>query len=193
MPGKKEIEIKFWVKDSRQLSAQARSAGFHLVTKATHETNTLYDLPGNPVRRRGELLRIRRYGKQWVLTHKAKALPGRHKSRMETEITMKDGDKMHAILTALGFKPVFRYEKFRSEWKDAHGHLVMDRTPMGNLAELEGPSAWIDRTAKVLRVCRKDYITKSYAALFADWKKKSRSTASEMTFAEVRRYPPRLP
>ena len=47
--------------------------------------NTLYDLPGQTLRKRGELLRLRKYGEQWVLTHKSKGKAGRHKTRVELE------------------------------------------------------------------------------------------------------------
>jgi inorganic triphosphatase YgiF len=57
-----EIEIKFRVADSRALTRKLRDAGFRLVTKRTHEMNTLYDLPGDVLRNRRELLRIRKYG-----------------------------------------------------------------------------------------------------------------------------------
>ncbi len=189
MSSANEVEIKFWVSDPQALAKQARAAHLRLVTRATHETNTLYDLPGNPLRRRGEVLRLRRYGRQWLLTHKAKAVSGRHKSRIETQTAVEDGPGMHAILNGLGFKPVFRYEKFRSEWTDGKGQLVIDRTPVGNLAELEGPPAWIDRTAKILGIGRKDYVTKSYSEVFNDWKKKTRSRAPDMTFEDVRKHP----
>ena len=42
----KEIEIKFRVDDVRALARRLRSAGFRQVTRRTHESNTLYDLPG---------------------------------------------------------------------------------------------------------------------------------------------------
>ena len=44
----------------------------------------------------------------------------------------------HAILTALGFRPSFRYEKYRAEWTDGSGEVVIDRTPIGDLAEIAG-------------------------------------------------------
>ena len=47
--------------------------GFRCVTPSTHEVNTLYDLPGQKLRRKGELLRLRQYGDTWRLTHKARA------------------------------------------------------------------------------------------------------------------------
>ena len=56
--------------------------------------------------------------------------------------------RWNAILRALGFAPTFRYEKFRAEWSDGKGHVVVDETPIGNFGEIEGPSRWIDRTAQ---------------------------------------------
>ncbi|MGH9557047.1 MAG: class IV adenylate cyclase, partial [Terriglobales bacterium] len=112
----REVEIKFFVADLKALERKLRAAGFRRITPRTHEMNTLYDLPGIPLRQRGELLRVRRYGKQWTFTHKAVARAGRHKSRSETETVVADGARLNGILRALGFQPTFRYEKFRSQW-----------------------------------------------------------------------------
>src|SRR5882672_5114172 len=102
MASNKEIEIKFQADDLRELTRRLRADGFRQITPRTHEMNTLYDLPGQPLRRRGELLRLRRYGKEWLLTHKAKSTDGRHKTREETETKVNDGKEMDAILRALG-------------------------------------------------------------------------------------------
>lgn len=185
MASPKEIEIKFQLVDGRGIVRRLRAAGFRLVTPRTHEMNTLYDLPGTPLRKRGELLRLRKYGSKWVLTHKAKGKVGRHKSRVETQTEVADGVLLDSILHALGFKATFRYEKFRAEWSDDRGHVVLDQTPIGSLGEIEGPSRWIDRTARALQISPSDYITKSYAELFLDWKKKTKNKARDMTFAQV--------
>ena len=66
-----EIEIKFRIEDLRDLNRRLRASGFRRITPRTHEMNALYDLPGQPLRKRGELLRLREYGKEWVLTHKS--------------------------------------------------------------------------------------------------------------------------
>ena len=183
----REIEIKFQVKDLRGLARKLRSAGFRLVTRRTHEMNTLYDLPGEVLRKRKELLRLRKYGSDWTLTHKSGGKEGRHSSRVELETGVADGNKMNVILRRLGYVPSFRYEKFRAEWSDKKGQVVVDETPIGNFCEIEGPPRWIDLTAKKLGVSPADYITKNYATLFADWKKATGSPASEMTFAAVKK------
>jgi adenylate cyclase class 2 len=186
MSARREIEIKFRVEDLRELARRLRASGFRLVTQRTHEMNTLYDLPGQVLRRRGELLRLRKYGGEWTLTHKGKGSPGRHKTRTEIETKVADGIRMDGILQALGYRPSFRYEKFRAEWSDGRGHVVVDETPIGNLGEIEGPARWIDRTAQRLGIDARAYITKSYAELFFAWKRRTGSPAREMTFAAIR-------
>ena len=185
MPSNREIEIKFRVADARALNRRLRAAKFRLITPRTHEMNALYDLPGQPLRKRGDLLRLRKYGKEWVLTHKSKGTAGRHKVRVELETKVSDGLKMDAILRALNFQPTFRYEKFRAEWADDKGQVVIDETPIGTFGEVEGPARWIDRTAKQLGIRPSDYLTDTYAGLFFAWKRRTRSAANEMTFRAV--------
>jgi adenylate cyclase class 2 len=189
-----EIEIKFRITDLASLVAAVRQLGFREITPRTHEMNVLFDFPGQPLRARGEILRLRKYGEIWLLTHKAKSKNdgGPHKSRIETETRVEDGEKMEGILRALQFEPSFRYEKFRAEWKGEQGHVVIDETPIGNFGEIEGPPGWIDSVAHQLGIRRDDYITETYAGLFFNWKKRSGSTAKEMTFAAVKAEPPKL-
>lgn len=184
----REVEIKFRVRDLEILAGMLPRAGFHSTTARCHELNTLYDLPVFPLRRRAAILRIRQYGPRWTVTYKDRkgggSASGGHKVRREIETEVKDGAALGQILEALGFKPVFAYEKFRSEWSDGTGHVVIDETPVGNFGEIEGPPSWIDETAKRLGIGREQYIILSYAELFAEWKKKTRSKARHMLFCE---------
>jgi adenylate cyclase class 2 len=180
----REIEIKFRVTSLRTLARKLRASGFQLVTPRTHEMNTLYDLPGGELRARKQLLRLRKYGSTWTLTHKSGAKRARHSSRVELETIVADGKKMDAVLRGLGYSPSFRYEKFRAEWTDGKGQVVVDETPIGNFCEIEGQPRWIDATAKALGVSAEDYITKNYATLFTDWKQEMNSSATEMTFGK---------
>jgi len=185
MPSGQEVEIKFQVSDLAALSAKLSALGFRLVTERTHEMNTLYDLKGTPLRRRGALLRLRQYGHKWTITYKdkGKVSSTRHKSRREIETQVDHGLALAEILTSVGFKSSFTYEKFRSEWSDGTGHVVVDETPVGNFAEIEGPADWIDTVAHKLAVSARQYITLSYAELFQQWKKKTKSKATQMLFS----------
>jgi adenylate cyclase, class 2 len=180
-----EIEIKFRIENLPALARALKQAGFKQLTRSTHEMNSLYDLPGQKLRRRDEMLRLRTYGEIWTLTHKAKSKAGRHKVRVELETRIENGPQMDAILRALGFTPTFRYEKYRAEWSDGKGHVVVDETPIGNFGEIEGASRWIDHTARALGIGRGDYITQTYAPMFFAWKRRMHSRATEMTFRAV--------
>ena len=149
--------------------------------------NTLYDLPGQVLRNRRELLRLREYGKSWKLTHKSGSKISRHSSRTELETGVSDGEKMDLILRALGYSPSFRYEKFRAEWTDGKGQVVVDQTPIGDFCEIEGKPRWIDATARRLGVQPDAYITANYATLFAEWKERTGSAADGMTFKGIKR------
>ena len=190
-----ETEIKFRVDDLSALAARLQSAGFRLETPRSFESNTLYDTPDRQMRARTEILRIRSYAGHWTLTHKRLPGPGipaedKHKHRVETETQIAHGAALAELYLSLGLVAAFRYEKWRTEWADpgehgAEGHCVIDETPIGNYAELEGSSEWIDRAALRLGVNPSDYITLSYGRLFDQWRQQQRSTAEELTFAAV--------
>ena len=182
-----EIEIKFRIDDPRDLTAKLEQAGIRLTTPRTHEVNTLFDLRDRRLRKQGALLRVRRYGDRWTVTFKGKATTGRYKSRPEIETAVEDGESLTAILEGVEFIRVFSYEKFRSEWTDGHGHILVDETPIGDFGEIEGPGEWIEAVARQLQISPAQYITDSYATLFQKWKRRTASKAKNMLFAEVRK------
>jgi adenylate cyclase class 2 len=206
-----EIELKFPVHDLAGLQSRLPGLGFQLETSRTFEQNTLYDTPSRTLRAPRQILRIRHYGSLWTVTHKrpadssANGEPTRYKVRIETETLVEDGLALAAIFHQLGFEPVFRYEKFRTQWSHATPsidgplftdpslpnelpigrHLVLDETPIGDYAELEGTPAWIDSTLAQLGVDPATCLTDSYGSLFLDWKRRTGSPAGNLTFDEI--------
>jgi len=184
-----ETEIKFRVGDVASLPQRLKDAGFHLDTPRTFESNVLYDTPDRRMRARTEILRIRTYGGKITLTHKRLPDNGpgedRHKHRVETETEVSDGKALAEVFLSLGLVPAFRYEKWRTEWSDGKGHCVIDETPIGNFAELEGEPAWIDGVAAKLGVPHAEYMTLSYGRLFEQWKEEHHSPAEDLTFEAV--------
>ena len=79
---------------------------------------------------------------------------------------------MQAIFEQLGLRPVFRYQKYRTQYfqDSQHSRLetAVDETPIGNFLELEGCRAEIDRTARQLGFTRNDYCTASYGTLYME-------------------------
>jgi len=188
-----ETEIKFRVTDIAALEQKLQGLGFALQTARTFESNTLYDTPERTLRAQQQILRIRQYGDRWVLTHKriplsmsrSDANEGRHKHREEAETTLGDGAVLAEIFVHLGLVPAFRYEKWRTEWSDPTGHCVIDETPIGTFAELEGPAEWIDGMTASLGLSPEDCLTLSYGRLFEAWRKQTGSTSEHMTFEAV--------
>jgi adenylate cyclase class 2 len=184
-----ETEIKFRVADLPGLALRLQAVGFTLLTPRSFESNVLYDTPTRQMRARTEILRIRNYAGRWTLTHKRLPhdRPGEdsHKHRVETETEVADGNALAEVFLSLGLVAAFRYEKWRTEWQDGEGHCVVDETPIGNYAELEGPAEWIDRTAARLGIAAADYITLSYGRLFDQWRELHASAAADLTFAAV--------
>jgi adenylate cyclase class 2 len=184
-----EIEVKFRVPDPAALTRRLNDAGFHEETPRTFERNILYDTPDRRLRAQQTLLRVRKYGDRWIVTHKClprnydPATP--HKHREETETEVQDGEAIGQIFSQLGFQPAFVYEKWRTEFSDSTGHCVLDETPIGVYAELEGPSEWIDETSRKLSIDPTALITLSYGRLFDQWRQDTGNLAQNLTFNEI--------
>jgi len=209
-----EIELKFPVHDLLRLQARLPGLGFLLDTPRTFEQNTLYDTPDRSLRTSHQILRIRRYGDLWTVTHKRPAdlseeqESTRYKVRIESETQVEDGPALATIFHQMGYDPVFRYEKFRTQWSlttpiidgplftdpvhpaqaiavNPTFHLVLDETPIGDYVELEGPPEWIDHTLAQLNVDPATCLTDSYGRLFLDWKERTGSLADHLTFDQI--------
>jgi adenylate cyclase class 2 len=184
-----ETEVKLRLIERDAFERKLPGLGFTRVTAPTLERNTLYDTPDRKLRNSRQILRIRQYGDNWVLTHKSVPSElgedGKHKNRVETETKVEDGPVLGKVFEALGYSPVFVYEKKRTEWADAQGHCVLDETPLGLYAELEGPSDWIDQTAQRLGIAESEFITLSYGRIFEEWRDRSGSKAQNFTFEEI--------
>lgn len=183
-----EIELKFAVDDVERFRAKVQSLGLKLVMPRTFEANTLYDTPERDLRVRRQVLRLREYAGRAVVTHKRVAsndADARYKVRIETESGVEDPAALAEIFTQLGYKPVFRYEKYRTEWDGGAGHIFLDETPIGVYAELEGPPEWIEEMRERLGVRPEQCTIESYGMMFLDWKARTHSPAENLTFSEI--------
>jgi adenylate cyclase class 2 len=181
---KRETEIKLPLGGAAQGRRLLRQAGFRVIRRKVFEDNALFDTAGSTLRSAGRLLRLRCCGPRVLLTFKGPALVGRHKSRQELELEISDAATFAKILAQLGFQPTFRYQKFRTEYTHPRsgGLATLDQTPIGDFLELEGPPRWIDRTAAALGFLPADYITASYAGLYAQYRRQNPSAPPDMVF-----------
>jgi len=181
----RETEIKLRVASAREARGLLKTAGFSACRRRVIEDNVILDTPDLQVRKQGSVLRVRTAGGNATLTYKGPgAIGGRHKSREELEIAISDAATVLAILERLGFRPVFRYQKYRTEYcqPGARGVVMLDETPIGCYLEVEGSPRWIDRTARKLGFSEQDYITASYGALYVQFCVGQGTQAADMVF-----------
>jgi adenylate cyclase class 2 len=184
--GHHETEIKLPMSNANAGRRMLRAAGFLVVKRRVFEANTVFDTPRQTLAKSSRLLRIRQAGSVRTLTYKGAPTPSKHKSREERELTVSDAGTMAVIVERLGFRPMFRYEKYRTEYQQPgrQGVAMLDETPIGVYLELEGTPAWIDRTARLLSFTEEAYITQSYGALYRSWCRGNHIKPSNMVFAE---------
>jgi adenylate cyclase class 2 len=180
-----ETEIKLRLSSKKTALDRIHQAGYKEHVSRLFEANTLYDTPDQRLRSKEMLLRLRQVGERSVITWKGPAIHGPHKIRPEIETTLGSAETMAQIFHQIGFDPVFRYEKFRTEFtSSAHPAIVtLDETPIGDFLELEGPSAWIDQTAQSLGFSPADYILDSYVKLYVAECKRRGVQPTHMIFA----------
>src|SRR5512143_1192761 len=124
MPGRivREIEIKLAVASAEEGRRLLRRAGLRVTRRRVFESNVVFDDARGTLRRAKSLLRVREAGGHGLLTYKGPATVTRYKSREELETTLEDAATAHVILERLGYRPVFRYEKFRTEFGGGRGN-----------------------------------------------------------------------
>jgi adenylate cyclase class 2 len=190
-----EIETKLRVPDVAGLQGRLKYLRAREITPRTYESNTLYDTPRQDLRRRGMLIRVRteqpassfgmrrpRENAAALLTYKGPSssknakklgshskIRGHFKIKDEAEVSVAGAGELASILRALGLRPTFRYEKFRTTYAlpAVRGlKIELDETPVGTYLELEGPVAAINRAAHLLGYARNDYMTDTYGSLY---------------------------
>jgi adenylate cyclase class 2 len=162
-----ESEIKLRVADAPGARAALARLGATLRRARHLEDNVLFDDADSSLTRTGRMLRVRRMGDRGLVTFKGPRTDRDGvKSRPEIETEVADPDRLQSVLEAVGFRPVFRYQKRREVygWRDVE--IVVDETPIGAFLEIEGPAHAIHEAASALGYGPADYIRDSYATLF---------------------------
>ncbi len=183
----REVEIKLPVRDLGRMRLLLRRAGFRSSPRS-FEDNLVFDTPDHRLRRNAQLLRLREYRRRVFLTFKSRMGGGsRYKVRAEQELQVSDAGTMWNILKSLGYVLAFRYQKYRTPFRSAGEpdlNLHLDETPIGIFLELEGQPAAIDRVARRLGFQPADYITLTYAGLYARACQREGKRSPHMLFSD---------
>ncbi len=184
--GPREIEAKFRVGDRAALEARLAALGA-VAGELEDEVNLLLDDDGMTLRACGQALRVRTTNGRGLLTFKGPAsFEGGVKSRLELESGVEAPDVVLALLDALGFRPRFRYEKRRTPWRfadPARPLVVVDETPLGLFAEVEGGDVAVRALAAELGVPEGAFLRSSYWGLWQAAREADPDLPEDMVFA----------
>ena len=192
----RETEVKIRIQNPSKLRARLKQLGAVRIHPRALEDNVLFDTTDRVLRKVRSVLRLRQYAGRWTVTYKGTpdADPF-YKSRVELESVVGNPQAMRAIFLMLGMVPVFRYQKYRTEfalWGPRQKRepilvIALDETPIGCFIELEGGRRAIDRTAGQLGYSRTDYSTASYGALYLEDCTRRGAKATDMVFPANRK------
>jgi adenylate cyclase class 2 len=178
-----EIEVKFPLRDRGELIRKLHDLGGQRLYAETFEDNIVLDRRGE-LRTRGALLRVRKFGKYALATYKGPmSIEGGIKSREEVQTGVESFELAIQLLDALGFKPVFRYQKFREVWRVKEVEVVLDRTPIGEYFEIEGPIELIRAITAQLGMNMDQAIRQTYADLYRQARRTRSDLPENMVFS----------
>jgi adenylate cyclase class 2 len=184
---RREVEVKLPFDSPSEARRKLAALGAELIHERRFEENVLFDRDGGALAAEGKLLRVRRDGPRALLTYKAPVTGRhRHKVRLEEETELADPDAMERILRGLSFRPVYRYQKYRTLFELQGVHACLDETPIGCYVELEGAPEEIDRLAARLGFGEEQYVVDSYLALHARWSEERGEKRGDMVFRSAR-------
>ena len=165
----RETEIKLRAGNADDARARLGRAGAVARTPRLFEDNRLYDDAAGTLRSRKQVLRLRSTNGTHKVTFKAPLAPGndegRYKVRIEHETAIGDAQVFDELLRGLGYRPAWRYQKYRQTYDLGGVEALLDETPIGVFIELEGQPEDIDRAAESLGFAPSDYVTKTYHQL----------------------------
>jgi adenylate cyclase class 2 len=167
LSGPRETEVKLRVATAAAARALVQGIGAVLVRERHFEDNVLFDDRAGSLRASGTVLRLRTTARGGVLTFKGpRVIEGGVKSREERETAVETPGEVFAILQNLGYRPVFRYQKYRETWTHRGQEIEVDETPIGTYLEIEGDVEGIHAVARDLGFSPADYASQSYVDLF---------------------------
>ncbi len=178
-----EQEAKFFLSDRTGLETRLKAQGAVLVTGRVHERNLRFDTPDRRLASAFQVLRLRQDDRVRLTYKAAGEIVDGVRARPEIEFEAGDFEAAQAFLEALGYEVSFEYEKFRTTWHFEEMEVVLDETPLGDFAEIEGRGGiQIEAAARRLGLDWGARINESYAFLFEAAKLSLGLSIRDMTF-----------
>jgi adenylate cyclase class 2 len=181
-----EQEMKIPVPSLTPVREALAHAGGQLWQPETLEDNSVLDDEARLLAVSGRLLRLRRAGETNLLTFKGPArFSAGVKARTEFEIAVTDGEQLLAILAALGFRPVRRYQKRRETWHLGAITVALDTTPVGCFVEVEGEGGALAVAAASIGLDPSSAVRGTYLDLWTRYRAAHPEAPADMVFADA--------
>ncbi|MCH7759499.1 class IV adenylate cyclase [Patescibacteria group bacterium] len=168
----KEIEVKFKVKNFRNIIPKLNKLGARLVWQGL-EQNVFFDFPAGKLKKQGVVLRLRKWpGHSNLLTLKTGGGQSskKYNVRDEYQIKIDDIKSTKEILKNLGLVECFYYKKFRQHWTLGKTAIELDKLRHIYFVEIEAPKKEINELAKILGLDWKQSNTKNYLEILKELK-----------------------
>jgi adenylate cyclase, class 2 len=179
-----EREIKLRFTSPEEARAAVLALGATPMRGRRLQEDCLLDTPDGMLKQRRTVLRVRMESGKSLLTFKGPVQPAAVKVRDELETVVGDGPLLLKILEELGFRPSFRYQKYREEFALDEVIVAVDETPLGTFVEIEGGDRGIAETAVALGRGPSDYLLDSYRSLFCEHCRQRGIPVTDMLFDE---------
>jgi adenylate cyclase class 2 len=176
-----EVKLAFDSPEAARLAVT--TAGGRLVISRRLIADQLLDTADRALGRAGTACRLRREGGRAFLTFKGPVQPAVVKTREEIETGVANADDVERILGLLGYREVFRSEKYREEYDIAGANVTVDETPIGVFVEIEAEPDVIAQVTALLHRTQADYRLESYPKLYFAWCAERGLTPGDMTFS----------
>jgi adenylate cyclase, class 2 len=176
----REVKLRFAsVDDARTAIAGSEATP---VRSRRLQEDYLLDEPGETLKNRRCVLRVRIEPGKNLVTFKGPVQPSHMKVREELETIVGDGETMLRCFEHLGYRVWFRYQKYREEYALGDAMIAIDETPVGVFVEVEGSEQGITDAARALGRGPGDYLLDSYRALFMEHRRARGLPDTDMLF-----------
>jgi len=178
-----EHEVKLSFESPEAARHAVTTAGGRLVISRRLIDDRLFDTADRALARGGTACRLRREPGRAFLTFKGPVQPGPVKTREEAETAVENADDIERIVNLLGFRIVFRSQKYREEYDILGANVTVDETPIGVFVEIEAAPDIIAKVSGLLHRSPLDYRLESYPKLYLEWCAERGITPGHMMFS----------
>ena len=166
-----ETEVKLKIGSIEQIKNKLLEIRAELFKKKALQIDEYFDKKGG-LKKSDQVLRLR---DNTILTYKGpKKKKQNMKIREEIEVMVDNGRYLKEILEKLGYTKTGIKEKYREAYIFQLTQICIDETPIGNFIEIEGSKQGVFDVAKKLGFNEKEFITKSYTALWKEYATKNK-------------------